>query len=157
MINLHLDDSFSLTRRGAKFKNWISDNDKPYNPGYRTSKDIHGYVYQIKNESPIIVDTFEFHYAFDRQDSYFRPKKMKNGTIKIVKERFGGYNNMMYVFSDNEYGTTSVYRDPGVVRNRQFWLPGNLDMAKATKIAEEYYANKKHQVTMAEILHTEDT
>lgn len=156
MINLRLDDPYSFTRRGTRFPNWITDKDKPYNPGYHTSKDVHGHVYQIKNGSPIIVDTFEFHYAFDRQDSYFCPKKMKNGTIKIVEERCGGYNHMMDVFSDKVYGTTSVYREPGVIRDRKFWLPGALDMAKATKIAEDYYSNKKHQVSMEEILHKED-
>ena len=151
MINLHLNDSFSHTQRGLKFKNWVTDKDRPYNPGYRTSKDVHGHVYQIKNGSPIIIDTFEFNYAYDNKDSYFRPKKMKNGTIKIVKERFSGYNNMMNVFSDEVYGTTSVYREPGVVRNRQFWLPGDLDMVKATKIAEEYYSDKSHQMTIGEV------
>lgn len=156
MIDLRPNDPFSFTRRGTKFKNWIDDEDRPYNPGYRTSRDVHGYVYQIKNGSPVIVDTFEFHYVFDRQDSYFRPKKMKNGTIKIVQERCGGYNNMMHVFSDNEYGTTSVYREPGVVRNRLFWLPGELDMDKATKIAVEYYLDKTHQVCMEELLHKGD-
>lgn len=156
MINLHRDSSLAYTRRGAKFANWVDDDDKLYNPGYRTSKDIRGHVYQIENGSPNIIDTFEFHYAYDGQDSYFRPKKMKNGTIKIVEERCGGYNNMMNVFSDKKYGYCSVYREPEVVRNRLFWLPGDIDMAKATKIAVEYYLNKKHQVCMEELLRKGD-
>lgn len=154
MINLHLNDPYMCAvSRGTRFKNWPSESVRQYNNTYTTSKDVHGHVYQIKEKAPVICDTFEFDYAFDKKDSYNRPKTMKNGEIKIVKVQYNGYNHMMYVYSDNVYGYTSVYRDPGVVRNRLFWLPGDLDMAKATKIAEEYYSNKKHQVTMDEILH----
>lgn len=145
MIDLHIDEAYSIASRGTKFKNWLSEKDRPYNDTHITSRDVHGHVYQIKNGSPTIVDTFEFDFAFNRVDSWNILIHSKDGTTKIVEMRSGGYNHMMDVYSDTQRGTTCVHQLPEVVRNRLFWLPGDLDMDKATKIAEKYYANKKRQ------------
>ena len=39
----------------------------------------------------------------------------------------------------------------GQIKNRMFWLK-EYDLDKATKIAEKYYKNKPHQVTLNELL-----
>ena len=96
------------------------------------------FVYVINSKAPVIDWVFEFNHIEPNKEYKNYPKDM----IRVYNtEKYAGY--------------VLVYKYEGKIKRRKFWLT-EYDMDKATRMAEEYFKNKKHQTTLEELLNEKE-